>query len=379
MARLRTPYQLLGRTRNRKLTADEKEQGKRKRGRQGSNVVLTPQECESLQLALENGNRSPHDKQVVEEQVLRFWGTTEGAILCVGALSRECTDAEDNAKPYSAFIMYFRDGIPSTVNFEEERDNVSLLLGSLREDDMIKEGWQAFEDRMALLNESSFGGGPMIGYDLTLLNESSFAGGPMIGYDMDTLDPGDLGIDNARNSSSEQDESSSMLASPADSVVVAVLLQLEALQPNSPRRPNMLPLDLYRMKRIRDKLLAQKRGAVQRRAEAKRSRREIQKKEFQNHMDSNGLGTVVERSFEDERTIAGGVKSRSRSKSRPRRPAKSRPRPPAIRTLILDCEVLYQQHNKDDKNPECDTSRTASTGSSSGDPIPQSSVPKSAA
>jgi hypothetical protein len=356
MARLRTPFQLLGRTRNRKSTADDKEQEQGKRG-QGSNV-LTPQECESLQLALENGNRSPHDKQVVEEQVSRLWGATKGASLCVGALSRGCTDA-DNAKPYSAFVMYFCDGIP-TVNFEEERDNMCLLLGSLREDDMIEEGWQMFEDRMSLLNESSFGGGPMIGYD------------------MDTLDPGDLGDDNNENSSSEQDESSSILASPnqsviystarpTDSVVMAALLQLEALQPNSPRCQNMLPLDIYRMKRIRDKLLAQKRDSVQRRAEAKRVRREIEKKEFQRHMVSNGLGTVVEQSFEDERTIASGVKSRSSPKSRTRSPAKSRPRPPPIRTLILDCEV-YQQHNVDDTNPECDISRTASTGSS-GDPI----------
>jgi hypothetical protein len=253
MARLRTPFQLLGRTRNRKLTVDDKEQGKRKRG-QGSNV-LTPQECESLQLALENGDRSPQHKQLVEEQVSRFWGTTEGAIFCLGALIRECTDAE-YARPYSAFIMYFRDGIP-TVNFQEERDNMSLLPGPLRDDDLTEECWLAFEDRMSLLNESSFGGGPIIGYD------------------MDTVDPDDLEDNNDENAKSEQDENSTILASldqsitysiarPTDSNVVAALLQQETSQPNSPRCHYMLALalDIYRMKRIRDKMLAQKSDGV---------------------------------------------------------------------------------------------------------------------
>jgi hypothetical protein len=360
MAKRQAPYRLLGRIRNKKLAVDDKEQGKR---RQGGNV-LTPQECESLQLALENGNRSPQDKQILEEQMSRFWGTTDGPFLCLSALSRECT-ADITTRPYSTFIMYFRDGIPS-VNFEEERDNMSLLLGSLRGDhDMTEEGWQAFEDRMSLLNESSFGGGPIIGYD------------------MDTLRPDDLGDDNDENSISEH---SSILTSPdqsvtysitrpTDSVVVAVLLQQEALQPNSPRCENILALDIYRMKRLRDKLLSQKNAALQLRAEAKRTKRDLQKKDFQHHMVSNGLGTVVELSFEDERTIVGSVKkSRSRSMSRSRLPTKPRPRPPPIRTLILDCEV-YQQQNEDGKSPECETtSWTACTGSS-GDPIEEPRPP----
>jgi hypothetical protein len=41
------------------------------------------------------------------------------------------------------------------------------LMGSLREDhDLTEEGWQAFEDRMNLLKKTSFGGGPMIGYEM---------------------------------------------------------------------------------------------------------------------------------------------------------------------------------------------------------------------
>jgi hypothetical protein len=364
IAKRQSPYRLLGRTRNKKLTVDDKEQGMR---RQGHNV-LTPQECESLQLALENGNRSPLDNQIVEELMSRFWGTTDGAFLCLSALSRECTDADITTRPYSAFIMYFRDGIPS-VNLEEERDNMSLLLGSLRDDhDMTEEGWQAFEDRMSLLSESSFGGGSMIGYD------------------MDTLGPDDFGDDNDENSRSEHDESSSILTSPdqsvnysitrpTDSVVVAILLQQQALQPNSPRCENILALDIYRMKRLRDRLLSQKNAALQLRAEARRTKRDLQKKYFQHHMVSNGLGTVVELSFEDERTIVGSVKkSRSRSQSRTRLPTKPRPRPPPIRTLILDCEV-YQQQNEDGKNPDCETTpQTACTGSS-GDPIEEPPPP----
>jgi hypothetical protein len=304
---------------------------------------------------LENGNRSPQDKQIVEEQMSRFWGTTDGAFLCLGAFSGECTDADTTTRPYSAFIMYFRDGIP-IVDVEEERDNTSLLLESLREDDLVEERWQALGDQMSLLNESSFGGGALIGYD------------------MDTLGPDDLVDDNDENSSSELDESSSISTSPdqssmdsipwrRDSVVVAVLLQQEALQTNSPRCKNILALDIYRMKRQRDRLLSEKNAALQLRAEAKRTKRDLRKKSFQHHMVSNGLGTVVELSFEDS------VKnSRSRSKSRPRLPTKTRPRPPAIRTLILDCE-LYQQQNEGGKNPERETTpRTACTGSS-GDPI----------
>jgi hypothetical protein len=346
MGKLRAPFRLLGRRRNKKPTVGNKKQGKRG---QGPSSVLTLQESESLQLALENERRSPQDKQIIEEQVSRFWGANEGAILGLGSFSRDCT-------------MYFRDGSP-TVNFEEERDNASLLLGLLREHELTEESLQAFEDRTSLLNESSFGGGPIVG---------------------DVMDPGDLGDDNDETSSSEFEEGSKMrvmspdqsgmssITRPTESDVVAELLQQEASQPTSPRYQN-LPRDICGMKRLRDKLLAQKKASAQRRAEAKRIKQDLQRKEFKHHMLSTGLKTVVELSFEDERTIAGtgSVKSRStgsvKSRSKPKSKPRPRPRPPAIRTLILDSEVYTLV--KDDENPNCDMSRTASTGSSSGDPI----------
>jgi hypothetical protein len=347
MGPLRSPFRLLGRTRNKKSTVDDKEQGKR--GHFPS--VLTLQECESLQLALENELRSPRDQQIVEEQVSRFWGEKDAAILGMGASGGDCNDV-DTTDPSSAFsmydTMYFRDNTPA-VDFEEEGDNTSLLLGSLREDDLPEEVQQAFDDRMSLLYKSSFDGF-----------------GPITSYDMYTVDPDDLGYE---KSSSELDECCTVWASPpaqgiysivrpTDSVVVAALLKQEASQPNSPRYQN-LPPDLYGMKRSKktwktpkqDKLLAQKEASAQHRVEAKRVKRDHQKKDFKHHVFSTaGLETVAELSFEDDQTIPESGKSRSK--------LKSRPRPPAIETVGLDYEAY---------DSKSDTSLTASTGSSGTD------------
>jgi hypothetical protein len=387
MGPLRSPFRLLGRTRNRKSTADDKEQ---RRG-QGP---LTLQECESLQLALESELRSARDQQIVEEQVSRFWGKEDVVILGEGAFSVDCNDA-DTTEPSSAFTMYdtmyFRDNTP-IVDFEEESDNTSLLLGSHGEDDLPEEGRQAFEDRMSLLNKSSFGGGPITGYD------------------MYTVDPDDLGYE---KSSSELDECCTTWAStPDQSGMYSIVRQTDSdvlaalLKPNSPRYQN-LPPDLYGMQRSKkewktpkqDKLLAQKEASAQQRVEAKRVKRDLEKKEFKHHMFSTaGLETVAELSFEDEQTTPDSGESVSK--------LKSRPRPPAIKTLlldyeeydsksdtsltastgssgtddanleesrqnnalILDCECY--RHGKDDDNPHFDMSRTVSTSTgSSGDPI----------
>jgi hypothetical protein len=228
MGKIRAPFRCLGRRRYERSTVDddEREQEQGKRG-QGPNVLtpqecetmgqirflggrrykrsiddgkeheqeqgkcgqgpsdLKPHECESLQVALENWDHSPQeDKQIVEEQVSRFWGSNKVAFLCLCAFSGKCTD--------------------------DERDNTSLLLGSLREDhDLTEEGWQAFEDRMNLLKKPSFGGGPMIGYDMDTLDAMD----PTVDASMDpTVDTVDLGDDNDENS----DESSTLWSSLSD-------------------------------------------------------------------------------------------------------------------------------------------------------------------
>jgi hypothetical protein len=367
MGPLQTPFRLLGRRRN--MTVEDKEQqGKRGQGQGGPAGVLTLQECESLQLALENELRSPRDQQIVEEQASRFWGNNDVAILgMVAFTSGECadTDSTTSSRPSSPFTMYFRDNTP-TVNFEEESDNSSLLMGSLREDDLPEEGQQAFGgDQTSLLNKSS--------------SLSSFGGGSIIGYDLDTVDPGGLGYE---TSSTELDECCTVWTSPpdqgmysivrpTDSDVVAALLKQEASQPNSPRYQN-LPPDLYGIRRSEsawktrkhDKLLAQKEAAAQRRVEAKGIKRDLLKKEFKHHMFSTaGLETVTESSFEDEQTTAGSGKSKSKFKSRPR--------PPAIETIDLD--LVYEEYS--DENSESDVSLTAGTGSS-GSPILEESRPR---
>jgi hypothetical protein len=136
MGKIRAPFRCLGRRRyERSVTVDdeEQEQEQRKRG-QGPNV-LTPQECETMgQIRFLGGRRYKRsiddDKEQEQEQ-------GRVAFLCFCAFSGK------------------------------ERDNKSLLMGSLREDhDMTEEGWQAFEDRMSSLKKPSFGSGPMIGYDI---------------------------------------------------------------------------------------------------------------------------------------------------------------------------------------------------------------------
>lgn len=359
--------------------------GRRKR-RVQTPGVLTMQECESLQLALENELRSPRDRTIVGEQVSRFRSgadkNSNAMILCLDAFTfnnEECTNTK-SAKPTSAFTMYFRDDVAPVVNTDEERDNVPLLQGSIREDD-LPEDRQASEEKISLLKESSFAGGPIAGFDMYKVDDSGDLekeqsdDDSIFDWDQVASPIWALSGQQFDFSPSVSIDEEAVLARerPTDPDVLASLVQQEASQTNSPRYHNLSayagaygkqygkPEPVWKTRQ--DKLLAQKNATKrQRRALAKRIKRDCFKTESNHQLFAFGcLETVAELSFEDERTLGGSVWS------------KSRPRPPAISTGFD-----YERHcrrkdsrRKDKKHetPEFDTtmSTTDSTGSS-GDP-----------
>ena len=312
-------------------------------------------ECDNLQLALDKRILSSEEECPVEKRLERFWNdSTQTNRLSWGTFSEFYSSTDENATLIDASNIYFRDD----TNYEndgddDERDNVSLLKGMLREEHMEEEKQDNFDyiedDEIDLLS------GPKAAF-----------GGRNLSYNLETLDSSSLGDD-------EDDEIflayspisaaslELLLVPPTDPEVVASLKEQEESQSNSPRHQqpqyrdevdeNDAVAETAGKARLHDKLQAQNKAAARRRAVAKRLHRDRPKYgvDFSSH-----LTTVKEINSEDERTSVGSGMS-------------GRPRPPAITTLILEFETPKTKRSVNNKIVSIrtdTTSRTASTSSS---------------
>jgi hypothetical protein len=141
-------------------------------------------ECDNLQLALDKRILSSEEECPVEKRLERFWNdSTQTNRLSWGTFSEFYSSTDENATLIDASNIYFRDD----TNYEndgddDERDNVSLLKGMLREEHMEEENQDNFDyiedDEIDLLS------GPKAAF-----------GGRNLSYNLETLDSSSLGDD----------------------------------------------------------------------------------------------------------------------------------------------------------------------------------------